>query len=107
MIIGARAYHLHSVLHDWPDETCQSILTNLAKAMTPGYSKILIFENVIPDTDADWQTTSLDLIMMSIFASQERTERQWRKLVESAGLKVVNIYTAGKGVESLIECELA
>ncbi|KAL1983736.1 hypothetical protein VTN96DRAFT_9992 [Rasamsonia emersonii] len=104
---GARAYYMHSVLHDWPDETCQVILTNLAKAMTPGYSKILIFENVIPDTDADWQTTSLDIIMMSIFASQERTERQWRKLVESAGLKVVNIYTAGKGVESLIECELA
>ena len=57
--------------------------------------------------DADWQTTSLDLIMMTVFASQERTERQWHVLVESAGLKIVNIFTAEKGVESLIECELA
>lgn len=98
---------MHSILHDWPDEKCHVILSNLAKAMTPGYSKILINENVIPDMDADWQTTSLDLIMMSIFASQERTERQWHKLVEDAGLKVVKIFTAAKGVESLIECELA
>ncbi|CRG86000.1 Demethylsterigmatocystin 6-O-methyltransferase [Talaromyces islandicus] len=106
-IKGARAYFMHSVLHDWPDNKCQEILTNLAQAMKPGYSKILINENVIPDTDADWQTTSLDIIMMTIFASQERTERQWHALVESAGLKIVDIFTAEKGVESLIECELA
>lgn len=75
--------------------------------MKPGYSKVLINENVIPDMDADWQTTSLDLIMMTMFASQERTEHQWQALVESAGLKIVKIFTAEKGVESLIECELA
>lgn len=98
---------MHSILHDWPDDKCKDILKNLAQAMKPGYSKILINENVIPDVDADWQTTSLDLIMMSLFASQERTTRQWQSLVESAGLKIVNIFTAEKGVESLIECELA
>lgn len=98
---------MHSILHDWPDNKCKEILTNLAQAMKPGYSKVLINENVIPDMDADWQTTSLDLIMMTLFASQERTERQWQALVESAGLKIVNIFTAEKGVESLIECELA
>jgi hypothetical protein len=98
---------MHSILHDWPDAQCKTILTNLALAMTPGYSKILINENVIPDTDADWQTTSLDIIMMAVFASQERTERQWHDLIESAGLKIVGIWTAEKGVESLIECEVA
>lgn len=98
---------MHSILHDWPDDKCKVILTNLAQAMKPGYSKVLINENVIPDMDADWQTTSLDLIMMTMFASQERTERQWQALVESAGLKIVKIFTAEKGVESLIECELA
>ncbi|EED19714.1 O-methyltransferase, putative [Talaromyces stipitatus ATCC 10500] len=106
-IKGARAYYMHSVLHDWPDNKCKEILTNLAQAMKPGYSKVLINENVIPDMDADWQTTSLDFIMMSVFASKERTERQWHALVESAGLKIVKIFTAEKGVESLIECELA
>ncbi|KAL3441960.1 S-adenosyl-L-methionine-dependent methyltransferase [Aspergillus insuetus] len=103
---GARAYYMHSVLHDWPDELCAKILANLVAAMRPGYSKILINENVIPDTGAYWETTSLDLIMMQL-GTGERTERQWRKLLEDAGLKVTNIWTANPGVESLIECELA
>jgi hypothetical protein len=74
--------------------------------MKPGHSKLLINENVIPDSGPYWEATSLDLIMM-IVGSCERSERQWRALLESAGLRIVKIWTAQKGVESLIECELA
>jgi hypothetical protein len=98
---------MHSVLHDWTDADCRRILSNLVPAMKRGYSKILINENVIPSTNAYWETTSLDIIMMADFASQERTETQWRMLVESVGLKIVKIWTVRRGVESLIECELA
>ncbi|KAL4745383.1 hypothetical protein BDW72DRAFT_198702 [Aspergillus terricola var. indicus] len=104
---GARAYYMHSVLHDWADADCQRILSNLVSAMKRGYSKILINENVIPSTHAYWETTSLDIIMMADFASQERTEKQWHALVKSVGLKIVKIWTRRRGVESLIECELA
>lgn len=95
---------MHSVLHDWPDEVCKKILANLVAAMKPGYSKLLINENVIPNTGAYWETTSLDLIMMFI-CSGERTEKQWHALLESSGLKITKIWTAQRGVESLIECE--
>lgn len=104
---GARAYYMHSVLHDWTDEKCREILKNLVAVMKPGHSKVLINENVIPDTNAYWETTSLDIIMMADFASTERTEGHWHKLLESAGLKITKIWTAQRGVESLIECELA
>ncbi|KAL4740255.1 S-adenosyl-L-methionine-dependent methyltransferase [Aspergillus similis] len=104
---GARAYYMHSVLHDWADADCHRILSNLVSAMKRGYSRILINENVIPSTNAYWETTSLDIIMMADFASQERTEKQWHALVESVGLKIVKIWTRRRGVESLIECELA
>ncbi|GKZ23987.1 hypothetical protein AbraIFM66951_010240 [Aspergillus brasiliensis] len=103
---GARVYYMHSVLHDWPDDVCGQILSNLIPAMRPGYSKLLINEYVVPSLDAHFETTSLDMIMMSI-ASGERTEKHWTTLIESAGLKVVKIWTVQKGVESLIECELA
>ncbi|GLB03880.1 hypothetical protein AtubIFM57258_009127 [Aspergillus tubingensis] len=103
---GARVYYMHSVLHDWPDDVCGQILSNLIPAMKPGYSKLLINEYVVPSLDAHFETTSLDMIMMSI-ASGERTEKHWTTLIESAGLKVVKIWTVEKGVESLIECELA
>ena len=97
---------MHSILHDWNDDTCRKVLSNLVLAMEPDHSKILINENVIPDTNAYWETTSLDIIMMADFASQERTARHWYSLIESAGLKITKIWTAQRGVESLIECEL-
>lgn len=104
-ILGARAYYMHSVLHDWPDETCVQILTNLKAAMTPGYSKLLINENVVPDTGAHPETTGLDFNMMTI-GSCERTRRHWIRLLETAGLKVLKVWTISRGVESLIECVL-
>lgn len=75
--------------------------------MTPGYSKILINENVIPDTGAHWQATSLDIIMMVDLAAKERTAQQWHQLVAPVGLKISKIWSSLNSVESLIECELA
>lgn len=102
-IKGARAYYMHSVLHDWQDEQCRKILRNLRDAMEPGYSKILINENVLPDAGAAWQITSLDWTMMATLASKERTETEWRQLVESVGLRVEGIWTKDPACESLIE----
>ncbi|KAL2219261.1 o-methyltransferase [Thermoascus aurantiacus ATCC 26904] len=105
--VCARAYYLHSILHDWPDDVCLQILARLTAAMKPGYSKLLVNENVIPDIEADWQLTALDLMMMTMVSSGERKEQQWRQLLEKAGLKILKIWSYENGVESLIECELA
>ena len=106
-IKGARAYYMHSCLHDWPDDVCGDILARVTAAMKPGYSRFLVNENVIPPTEANWQTTGLDMMMLSLFASRERTEADWWRLLEGAGLRIVKIWNHGEGVESLIECELA
>ncbi|KAI6282399.1 hypothetical protein MCOR27_003799 [Pyricularia oryzae] len=104
---GARAYYLHSVLHDWPDEAAGRILQRVRAAMTPGYSRLLVNENVVPDRGAWWETTALDFMMMTLFSAKERTEADWRALLEGNGFRIVGIWSGGKGVESLIECELA
>lgn len=75
-------------------------------SMEKGYSKILINENVVPDFKASWLMTSLDMVMMAHVGSQERTEQQWRELLGSVGLKIVNIWTYEPGTESLIEAVL-
>jgi hypothetical protein len=103
-IKGARAYFMRSVLHDWPDKQCRVILGHLRDAMEPGYSRILISDCVLADEKAAWQHLSLDLFMMAQASSQERTESEWRELVESCGgLKIVGIYNKGEGNEGLIE----
>lgn len=104
---GARAYYMHSVLHDWPDHDCEIILTRVKEAMRPGYSKLFINENVIPPTGTWWETSSLDMTMLATLSSRERTEADWYNLIEKrAGLKIVKIWSGGRGVESLIEVEL-
>jgi hypothetical protein len=107
---GARAYFMHSILHDWPDDVCRKILANLADAMKPGYSKILIFECVIPRTGAYWEATAGDILMMTQLSALERTEDHWRQLIEGSGLnlKIVKFWSSGQSdVENVIECELA
>ncbi|KAK3319212.1 S-adenosyl-L-methionine-dependent methyltransferase [Apodospora peruviana] len=105
---GARAYYLHHILHDWPDEWCEVIVNQIKGAMKPGYSRLLINEHVIPPKNANWEVTYLDLYMMTLFGSRERTEHEWRALLEEkCGLKIINIYNPGNGVEALIECEVS
>lgn len=83
------------------------ILNVIKSAMKPGYSRLLINENVIPKENAYWMATGLDLIMMQMFASGERTEERWQHLLESVGMKLNKIYTYEAGSNSLIEAELA
>ncbi|KAK0714772.1 O-methyltransferase-domain-containing protein [Lasiosphaeris hirsuta] len=105
---GARAYYMHSVLHDWPDDKCASIIGHIKSAMTPGYSKLLINKNVIPSLRGQIRKqTCMDLYMMVMFGSRERTEEDWRGLLEGkCGLKICNIWNPGNGVEGIVECEV-
>ena len=106
-IKAARVYHLHRILHDWPDTLAQDILSHIRTAMKPGYSKLLINEIVIPAKGAHLASTGLDLVMMAAFSAAQRTEDGWRRLVEGAGFRVVGIWEGESGAESLIECEVA
>ena len=75
--------------------------------MERGYSRLLINELVVPDRGAAWSVTSMDWLMLALGAVRERTESDWRELLESAGMRIVKIWTWEQGTESLIEAELA
>jgi hypothetical protein len=103
-ILGARAYFMRSVLHDWPDEQCRVILGHVRDAMEPGYSRLLISDCVMKDEGAAWQHLSLDMHMMALASAQERTEGEWRVLVGSVeGLRIEEVYNKGEGNEGLVE----
>ncbi|KAI5921320.1 putative O-methyltransferase [Camillea tinctor] len=103
----ARAYYLHSVLHDWGDDDCVRILEQLKPAMKPGYSKLLINEIIVPSQHATWPITSMDQLVFVLGAMRERTEGHWQDLLKKAGFKIVQIYSYEMGSESLIEAEVA
>lgn len=92
------------ICHDWPDADCIKFLGNTVKAMKPGYSRLLINEQVLPNTGAELIPAVLDLTMMAYFNAMERTERQWRVLLDAVGVDVVKIWRfEGGGTEAVIE----
>ncbi|KAL8945984.1 MAG: hypothetical protein Q9222_007557 [Ikaeria aurantiellina] len=103
---GARAYYFRFVFHDWSDAKCVQILKNTASAMEKGYSKVLIHEWVLPDVGAPLQGSLMDLNMMCIPGGMERTESQWRGVLDEAGLKIEKIWVESPEMESLIEAVL-
>ena len=105
-IKGARSYYIHSVLHDWPLDKAITILSHIADAMKPGYSKLLIHDSVVLDVGADWEITGLDLTMLSNFAAKERTEGEFVELLDRSGLELVKIWTFDQGAPSIIEAQL-
>ncbi|KAF2720474.1 S-adenosyl-L-methionine-dependent methyltransferase [Polychaeton citri CBS 116435] len=106
---NAHAYFLHSVLHDWDDDSCVRILTQLRDAMTVGKesSKLLICEYVVPNEGAKWPITSMDWLMMALGAVRERTEAQFEELLRQAGLKVTGVWIGDQGTEGVIEAAVA
>lgn len=105
-IIGAKNYFLHQVLHDWPDAQCREILSNQKAALVKGYSRILINDIVVPDRNAGWYEMGVDMIMMVCLSATERTETEWRTLVDSAGLQVTEILDCDGENEKIIVVEL-
>jgi len=107
-IAGAKVYYLKMVLHDWPDKQCKEILANIKTAMRPGYSRILLNEIIIPDANARWYETGVDMIMLTCHSAHERREKAWRSLIEDVGgLQVNKIWEVAGAIEKVIEIELA
>ena len=105
-IAAAKVYYVKMVLHDWPTEQCREILSNIRSAMKPGYSRILVNEFVIPEMDAGYMDTGLDILMMAVHGAQERREREWRELIERVeGLRLRKIWLVEGEGESIIEIE--
>lgn len=84
---GARIYYMRNILHDWTDEKAIELLKITRAACGPD-SVIVIDEMVLPDIDAHWRATAMDINMLSTVAALERTETDWRLLLKSAGLSL-------------------
>lgn len=105
-LLGARTYFLHAVPHDWPDGDCKRIFQNVKQAMRKGYSKLLIYEIVMPSKGATSLMTTLDLQLMNCTSGFERTEEDWASLLSGVGLRIFGISRHPRAVESVIEAEL-
>lgn len=99
---GALVYYLRRIMHDWSDDLDCTILGHLRDAMTPN-SRILITEQVVTNPPSSL-TAQTDLVLMNI-GGKERTEKDWRTLIATAGLEIVKFWNAEATEVSVIECK--
>jgi hypothetical protein len=98
---GGDLYILSNILHDWDDGRCATILRRCREAAGPDVSLIVI-EVLIPSRGEPSIAALLDLEMFVINGGKERTEDEYRILLEGAGFRISAITPTGGGV-SLIE----
>ncbi|GAA3135494.1 hypothetical protein GCM10020001_067700 [Nonomuraea salmonea] len=99
---GGDVYLLASILHNWDDEDCVKILTNVRTAMNPG-GRVLILEVVLPDDERPHLGKDIDLRMLAIFnGGAERSRDEYAALLGRAGLAMSDVVELGSGA-SLIE----
>ena len=87
---GGDAYVLKYIIHDWDDERAIMILKNCRQAMAEN-GRVLLVEMVIPAGNAPSPGKFLDLEMLLYFSSRERTEAEYRDLLQQAGLELITI----------------
>lgn len=85
---GADLIVLKSVIHDWDDEHAVAILTQ-CRAATSAETRLLLVERVMPEcvtaSAANQRAAALDMRMLTITGGIERTEQEYRQLMERAG----------------------
>jgi hypothetical protein len=85
------AYIMKMILHDWNDEECVKILSNIQKA-SPAGGRVLIIEHVVPGPETPHFSKLFDIHMMCALTGRERTEKEYAALLEKAGLQYVQTH---------------
>lgn len=83
-------YVLKFIIHDWDDQQSAAILRNCRSAMAAN-GRVLLVEAVIQPGTATSFSKYVDLNMLVMTGGRERTEAEYRALLDSAGLRLTRI----------------
>jgi O-methyltransferase domain/Dimerisation domain len=87
---GGDVYIMKWIIHDWDDEKSIQILRNCREQMSPE-SKLILVDSVVPDSAEPHFSKFIDLNMMVMTGGKERTEAEFRQLLQSAGFKLLRV----------------
>jgi hypothetical protein len=85
----ADGYLLKWILHDWSDEECVQLLSTIHDAAPPD-GRLFVIEAVVPGPDQPHFAKRLDMTMLVHMDGRERTEAEYRELLDAAGWECVD-----------------
>lgn len=100
---GGDALILKWIIHDWDDDRSVVILKNCHRAMN-ARGKLLLVEAVVPRGSEPHFSKFIDLNMLVMTGGRERTEDEYRTLLETSGFRLTGISPTHSPL-SIIECE--
>lgn len=84
---GGDAYILSRIVHAWDDEQRVRLLERCRRTMG-SHARLLVVERVIPPGDEPFFGKMGDLNLMVLTGGCERTQAQYRHLLERSGLEL-------------------
>ncbi|KAI1465765.1 S-adenosyl-L-methionine-dependent methyltransferase [Daldinia caldariorum] len=102
---GALVYLIRRCLHNYNDEVCVNILRILADSLPDDEpeARVLINEQIMTDPPHRF-VASIDLTMLTM-AARVRSEQQFEKLANQAGLILVTVHKQENTTMGVVECK--
>jgi ubiquinone/menaquinone biosynthesis C-methylase UbiE/predicted transcriptional regulator len=85
---SADAYIMKMILHDWNDEECVRILSNVYRS-SPKHARLFIAEHLVPGPDKPHFSKLFDIHMMCVASGKERTVDEYSSLLQQSDWEYV------------------
>lgn len=94
-------YLLRYILHDWNDQECIRILENCRRSLRPK-GHVAVIEHALGEIGEPGLTPLMDMNMMVTLSGRERSQAEYRQLLEAAGLRVTKFSPINSANATLI-----
>jgi predicted transcriptional regulator len=99
---AADAYIMKMILHDWSDDECVKILSNIYNAASEN-GTVLIAEHLVPGPEEPHFSKLFDIHMMCVATGKERTVEEYADLLKKTGWNHANTFHSQSGLMGIIE----
>jgi hypothetical protein len=100
---GGDCYLLRQVIHDWDDGRAEAILRNCRPAVPP-HGRLLLIELLLPpESQLGLEEVMVDVTMLVRVGVRERTEAEYRTLLDRAGFRLDRVIPTSAR-HTILEC---
>ena len=100
---SADAYIMKMIIHDWNDDECIKILSNIHRSCSSQDGRVFIVEYLITDPEKPHFSKLFDIHMMCWGTGRERTIEEHSTLLEKSGWEYVQTFYPQSGLIGVIE----
>ncbi len=98
----ADLYLMKMILHDWNDDECIKILSNIHKSASDK-SKVFIIEHIVPNPNTPHFSKLFDIHMMCATTGRERTIGEYESILSQSGWRHIQTHYPKSNMIGVIE----